>query len=217
MSRLLFSPPPPNNLPPFPDQLQADEPHRFTVINVKSHKPIVFRSSSSLAGGMQRHNLLHITPPTGVLEVPRAGLPFSSGRKHSIIHAYRFLFHHSTVCWCRFAARAFRKGLLLRSLFFTAPSKKAQEGPPPRYTKVFKRCTFTSEKKVCYNNNTEAPSRDSWFGSQSPYSRRRWNLPDLAGHEETYFMSLLNSKYWKVFSSAQPPRACTFPQLYKDF
>lgn len=101
MSRLLFSPPPSNNLPPFPDQLQADEPHRFTVINVKSHKPIVFRSSSSPAGGMQWHNLLHITPPTGVLEVPRAGLPFSSGRKHSIIHAYRFLFHHSTVCWCR--------------------------------------------------------------------------------------------------------------------
>lgn len=157
MSRLLFSPPPPNNLPPFPDQLQADEPHRFTVINVKSHKPIVFRSSSSPV--VQRHNLLHITPPTGVLEVPRGGSPFLQ-RKEALNNSCLSIFVSSlNGVRCRFAA----KGLLLGSLFFTAPSKKAQEGPP-RYTKVFKRCTFTSEKKSLLQqqqHNTEAPSRDS--------------------------------------------------------
>lgn len=147
-----------------------------------------------------------------------AGLPFSSGRKHSIIHAYRFLFHHSTVC-CRFAARAFRKGLLLGSLFFTAPSKKAQEGPPPRYTKVFKRCTFTSEKKFAITTAQHRSAITRLDSALKVLTRDDDEVEPsrVGGAWKNIFHVIIKQQILKVFSRVQPPKACTFPQLYKDF
>lgn len=83
-----------------------------------------------------------------------AGLPFSSGRKHSIIHAYRFLFHHSTVC----AAGSPQRGCCWGAYFLRRLRRKLKRDRRGTQ-KCSKGALLRAKKKVCYNNNSTTPKR----------------------------------------------------------